>query len=79
MLEIESGKAYLYHMDQLPLCSSSAPQAELGPSGTLPHVAIAPGLRDQQHVVIRAEDDTDEDYSARSRLLAAVLALPVNE
>jgi hypothetical protein len=29
---------------------------------------------DKEHVVIRADDDTDEDYEARSRLFAAALA-----
>ena len=51
-----------------------SPAPELAPSGTPPHVAVALGLRNQPRVVIRAEEDTDEDYEARSRLLAAALA-----
>nr|WP_294527861.1 hypothetical protein [uncultured Rhodopila sp.] len=39
------------------------------------HVAVAPGLLDQEHVVDREEDDTDADYEARSRLVAAVLKI----
>ena len=39
-----------------------------------PHVAVAPGLLDQAHVVIRADDDTDEEYAAKQRLLDAALA-----
>jgi hypothetical protein len=50
------------------------PQSELAPPGTSPHVAVAAGLLDQQHVVIRADDDTDEDYEARCRVFAAALA-----
>jgi hypothetical protein len=63
-------------MDQLPASPSAARTLELAPSGSAPHVAVAARLRDQPHVVIRAEDDTDEDYEARSRLLAAALAFP---
>ncbi len=65
-------------MDQLPPSPASARQPELAPPGTPPHVAVAAGLRDQAHVVIRADDDTDEDYETRSRLLAAALAFPGN-
>ena len=50
-----------------------APDAELAPPGTPPHVAVAPGLPDQPHVVAREDDDTGADYEARSRLLAAAL------
>jgi hypothetical protein len=50
------------------------PQSELALPGTPPHVAVAAGLLDQQHVVIRADDDTDEDYEAKQRLLDAALA-----
>jgi hypothetical protein len=39
------------------------------------HVAVAPGLLDQDHLVDREEDDTDADYEARSRLLAAALRI----
>jgi hypothetical protein len=50
------------------------PQPDLAPAGTPPHVAVAPGVLDQQHVVIRAADDTGEDYGARRRVFAAALA-----
>jgi hypothetical protein len=50
------------------------PRAELAPPGTSPHVAVAPGVLDHEHAVIRAADDTDEDYAARSRVFAAALA-----
>jgi len=65
-------------MDQLPPAPIAAREPELAPPGTAPHVAVAPGLRDQTHVVVRAEDDTDEGYEARSRLLAAALAFAEN-
>jgi hypothetical protein len=35
-----------------------------------PHVAVAPSLLGQDPVVVRADDDTDADYTARVRLLA---------
>jgi len=38
-----------------------------------PHVAVAPGLLERRHVVVRDDDDTDADYEARTRLLAAAL------
>ena len=47
---------------------------DLAPPGTPPHVAVAPGLLDRKHVVIRAADDTDEDHAAKQRLLDAALA-----
>ncbi len=50
------------------------PQPELAPPGTPPHVAVAPGLLDHEHIVIRADDDTDEDYADKQRQLDAVLA-----
>jgi hypothetical protein len=50
------------------------PRPELARPGTPPHVAVAPGLLHHEHVVIRADDDTDEDYSEKQRLLHAVLA-----
>jgi len=50
------------------------PQPELAPGGTPPHVAVAPGVLDQEHVVIRSADDTDEDYEARCKVFAAALA-----
>ena len=47
--------------------------SELAPSSTPPHIAVAPGLLDREHVAIRHEGDTDEDYEASKRLLAALL------
>ncbi len=64
-------------MDEIPRAASIR-KPELEPPGTPPHVAVACRLRDQQPVVIRAENDTNEDYEARSRLLAAALAFPAN-
>jgi len=54
--------------------TSTSQQPELAPPGSPPHVVVAPGLLDQEHVVIRADDDTDEDYEARCRVFAAALA-----
>lgn len=51
------------------------PPPEFAPPGTPVHVAVDPSLLDQDHVVIRADDDTDEDYQAKQRLLAAALGL----
>jgi hypothetical protein len=50
-------------------------EVELAPPGAPPTVVAAPEMLKGEHVVIRAEDDTDADYEARSRLLAAVLTL----
>jgi len=63
-------------MDQMQPDAVSDDHPDLAPSGSPPHVAIAPGLVGQDHVAIRAEDDTDEDYEARRRLLAVALAFP---
>jgi hypothetical protein len=38
-----------------------------------PHVAVAPGLLETDHVAIREDDDTDEDHAMRTRLLEAAL------
>ena len=65
-------------MDDTPHRAAPRPhdaEPDLAPPGTPPHVAVAPGLLDHQHVVIRADDDTDEDYEAKQLLLDAVLAL----
>jgi hypothetical protein len=48
-------------------------QPELSPAGTPPHVAVAPGLLDQAHTVVREPGESDERYRARCELLAAVL------
>jgi hypothetical protein len=52
---------------------AAPPSPELAPPGAPPHVAVAPGVLDQAHVVIRADDDSDEDYAARCRVFAAAL------
>ena len=49
-------------------------QPELTPPGSPPHVAVAPGVLDHDHAVIRSDDDTDEDFEARRRVLAAALS-----
>jgi hypothetical protein len=48
-------------------------ETELAPPGTPISLAVAPGLLDREHVVIHEDDDTDEDFEASKRLLAAVL------
>jgi len=58
---------------RLPRLRRAKPDAELEPAGTPPHVAVAPGLLDGDHIVTREADDTDADYEARRRLLAAAL------
>ena len=47
---------------------------EIAPDGTPLHIAVAPGLLDQEHVAIRDPDDTDEDYASKQQLIDAVLA-----
>ena len=56
------------------LDTPSVLEPELAPPDTPLHVAVAPGLLDREHAVIRADDDTDEDYEAKQRLLDAMLA-----
>jgi hypothetical protein len=46
---------------------------ELAPSGTPLHVAVAPGLLDEKHTVIREPGESDERYQSRCDLLAALL------
>lgn len=46
---------------------------ELAPDGAPLHIALAPGVLEQEHVVIRSDDDTDESYQSRCDLLAALL------
>jgi hypothetical protein len=55
-----------------------ASPSELAPPGSAPHIAVAPGVLDREHVLIRAEDDTDEDFERRSQLLAAAVAFARN-
>jgi hypothetical protein len=70
-------------MDDTPHLAPAAPptddaEAEFAPTGAPPHVAVAPGVLDQTHIVVRADDDTDEDYAARCRVFAAALAFARN-
>jgi hypothetical protein len=46
---------------------------ELAPQGSPPHLAVAPGLLDQQHIVVREPGETDERYQSRCDLLASLL------
>jgi hypothetical protein len=48
-------------------------QPELAQAGAPPHVAVAPGLLDQAHTVVREPGESDERYRSRCELLAAVL------
>jgi hypothetical protein len=48
--------------------------SDLAPAGTPLHVAVARGLLDREHTVIRADDDTDEDFERKQQLLDAMLA-----
>jgi hypothetical protein len=38
-----------------------------------PTIAGPKDVLDQEHIVVRAEDDTDEEYAARSQFFAAAL------
>lgn len=49
------------------------PKPELSPPGTPLHVAVAPGLLDQKHTVIREPGESDERYKSRCELFAALL------
>jgi hypothetical protein len=60
-------------MDDTPHIPPDAPHPELAPAGTPPHIAVAPGLLDHEHVVIREDDDTDETYQSRCDMVAALL------
>jgi hypothetical protein len=46
---------------------------ELAPPGAPPHIAVAPGLLDQEHVVAREPGESDERYQSRCELLAILL------
>lgn len=50
-----------------------AREPELPPPGTPLHVTAAPGVLEQDHVVVRESDDTDESYQSRCDLLASLL------
>jgi hypothetical protein len=75
-LEYLVGAAYSLSMNEIrpPRRRRAETPPDLAPPGTPPHVAVAPGLLDHEHVVIRADDDTDEDYEAKQLLLDAALA-----
>jgi hypothetical protein len=47
---------------------------ELAPPGTPVSLVIVPSLLDQEFFAIREDGDTDEDFEASKRLLAAILA-----
>ncbi len=49
------------------------PTPELAPSGTPLHIAVAPGLLDLKHTVVREPDESDERYQSRCDLLDALL------
>jgi hypothetical protein len=52
---------------------------ELAPAGTPLHIAVAPGVLDQTHTVIREPDDTDESYQRRCELLTVLLDYAANQ
>jgi hypothetical protein len=60
-------------MDSLPVTEAVDDDEFVSPDSIV-HIAVAPGILDHEHVVVRSDDDTDEDYAARCRLLAALLA-----
>jgi hypothetical protein len=47
--------------------------SELAPPSTPPHIAVAPGLLDRDHTVVREPGETDESYQSRCELLAILL------
>ena len=49
-------------------------EEELAPAATPLSLIVAPGLLDQEHIPIREDGDTDEDFESSNRLLAALLA-----
>lgn len=48
-------------------------QPELAPFGAALHIAVAPGLLDQEHTVEREPGESDEHYQSRCNLVAALL------
>jgi hypothetical protein len=46
---------------------------ELAPPDAPLHVAVAPGLLDQKHTVVREPGESDERYRSRCELFAALL------
>ena len=49
------------------------PSSRVGPPGSPLHIAVAPGMLDQKHTVIREPGESDERYQSRCELLAALL------
>jgi hypothetical protein len=49
------------------------PHPELASPGAPLHIAVARGLLDQEHAVIREPGESDERYRSRCELLAALL------
>jgi hypothetical protein len=49
--------------------SSASTAPELCPPGSEPHIAVAPGLLDRAHKIIREPGESDERYEARCELL----------
>jgi hypothetical protein len=45
---------------------------ELAPPDAPLHIAVAPGVLDRQHTVIREPNESDESYRSRCELLAAL-------
>jgi len=46
---------------------------ELAPSGSPPHIAVAPRVLDQEHTVVREPGESDERYQSRCELLTILL------
>ena len=61
-------------MDDTPRIAPEAPaEPGLSPPGTPLHIAVAPGLLEQNHVVTREPGESDERYQSRCELFAALL------
>ncbi len=54
-------------------------RSELAPPGAPTRVAVAAAVLETTHNVVRDQDDTDEDYAARRRLMDAALGLPTQD
>lgn len=74
-LTIQPARAELGAMNKVgpPRPRRAKPRPELAPPGTPVSLIVAPGLLTREHGAIREDDDTDEDFEASKRLLAAVL------
>ena len=51
---------------------------ELAPPSAPLHIAVAPGVRDGQHTVIREPNESDESYRSRCELLATLTSYVKN-